>query len=135
MWIGHGTANLGVVANTAAYRDGQPWLDEVVAYLQGNRDELVRLVAEHLPGVTVTVPEGTYVGWLDFTDTGVDEPAAFFRRHAGVGLTDGVACGAAGAGCARFIFAMPRPVLREAIARMGAAMRAHAAAGAAAVSR
>ncbi|WP_309065747.1 MalY/PatB family protein [Microbacterium sp.] len=130
MWIGHGTANLGAVANAAAYRDGQPWLDEVVSYLQGNRDELVRLVAEHLPDVTVTVPEGTYVGWLDFSATAVDEPAAFFRRHAGVGLTDGIACGAAGAECARFIFAMPRTVLREAIERMGAAMRAHAGAGA-----
>ncbi|WP_309102404.1 aminotransferase class I/II-fold pyridoxal phosphate-dependent enzyme [Microbacterium sp.] len=126
MWIGHGTANLGVIANTVAYRDGQPWLDEVVDYLQQNRDELVRLVGEHLPDVTVTVPEGTYVGWLDFSATGIDRPAQFFREHAGVGLTDGTACGAAGAGHARFIFAMPRPVLREAIIRMGEAVRAQA---------
>lgn len=124
-WIGHGTANLGVVANTAAYRGGKPWLEEVVDYLQGNRDELIRLAGDLLPGVTVTVPEGTYVGWLDFSQTSVERPAEFFRRHAGVGLTDGIACGAAGAGSARLIFAMPRPVLRQAVERMSKAMRAH----------
>lgn len=123
MWIGHGTANLGVIANAVAYREGQPWLDEVVAYLQRSRDELLDLVAEQLPGVTMTAPQGTYVGWLDFSATGIDDPAGFFRTHAGVGLTDGRACGAAGAGSARLIYAMPRPVLREAVTRMGAAMR------------
>lgn len=124
-WIGHGAAGLGVIANTVAYRQGQAWLDEVVAYLHASGRALVDLVVEHLPGVRVTAPEGTYVGWLDFRDSGIASPAEFFRAHAGVGLTDGVACGAAGAGFARFIFAMPQPIMREAFARMGAAMRAN----------
>ncbi|SEB38282.1 cystathione beta-lyase [Paramicrobacterium humi] len=127
MWIGHGASNLGAIANTVAYREGQPWLDGVVDYLDGNRRELVSLVEQHLPGVRVSMPQGTYVGWLDFRDTGIENPGEHFREHAGVGLTDGSACGVAGVGSARFIFAMPRPVMREAIVRMAAALERQAA--------
>lgn len=126
MWIGHGTSNLGAIANTVAYSEGQPWLDDVVDYLDGNRRAFVELVNEYLPGVRTTMPEGTYVGWLDFRDTGIASPGEHFREHAGVGLTDGSACGVAGEGSARFIFAMPRPVMREAIERMAAAMERQA---------
>lgn len=121
-WIGHGTSNLGAIANTFAYREGQPWLDEVIDYLDGNRRELQSLVAQHLPGVRISIPAGTYVGWLDFRDLGIEQPGDYFREHAGVGLTDGSACGEVGVGSARFIFAMPRPILREAIMRMAAAL-------------
>ena len=123
-WAGRGTATLGLVGSAAAFEHGDEWLGEVLSYLQGNRDELVDLVAEHLPGVKLTVPEATYVGWLDFRETGLENPADFFREHAGVGLTDGSACGAVGVGSARFIFAMPRPLMREAIKRMGEALQA-----------
>jgi len=120
----HGTSNLGVVANTAAFRDGRGWLDDVVAYLDGNRRLLGQLVTELLPGVRYSEPEGTYVGWLDFRETGLEQPADFFAEQAGVVLTDGVACGRAGEGFARFIFAMPRPVLAQAIRQMGEALTA-----------
>lgn len=123
-WAGRGTATLGLVGSAAAFEHGDEWLGEVLSYLQGNRDELVDLVAEHLPGVKLTVPEATYVGWLDFRETGLENPADFFREQAGVGLTDGSACGAVGVGSARFIFAMPRPLMREAIKRMGEALQA-----------
>ena len=123
-WAGRGTATPGIIATTAAYTEGDEWLSEALAYLQGNRDELAELVAEHLPGVHFTVPDATYVGWLDFRDTGVENPGEFFREHAGVGLTEGAACGDAGKGCARFIFAMPRPLMREALQRMRKAFNA-----------
>ena len=56
---------MGYAAATAAYTKGQPWLDEVLAYLRENRDLIVNFVRENLPGVTLTQPEGTYLGWLD----------------------------------------------------------------------
>ncbi|KIP52690.1 MalY/PatB family protein [Leucobacter komagatae] len=123
-WAGRGTATLGMIAATVAYADGDAWLGEALDYLRGNRDELVAFVAEHLPGVRVTSPEATYVAWLDFRELGIEEPAAFFQAHAGVGLTEGSACGEAGRGCARFIFALPRPLMREALERMRAALSA-----------
>jgi cysteine-S-conjugate beta-lyase len=114
----HGTATPGVLASTAAYAHGREWLDDVLAYLDGNR-ALLREAS--LPGVEVTVPEGTYLAWLDATGLGLDEPpSAFFSREAGVVMTDGAAC--AGPGGMRLNLAMARPVLEDALERMSAAL-------------
>lgn len=116
----HGTATPGVLATTAAYRDGHEWLDEVLAYLDGNR---TLLADADLPGVDVTVPDGTYLAWLDGRGLGLDEPpAAFLQREAGVVLTDGAACGEAGRGGMRLNLAMSRPVLAEALDRLRTAL-------------
>jgi cystathionine beta-lyase len=121
----HGTSTLGAVANTAALSSGRPWLEEVVRYLDGNRRALATLLTEHLPAVRYTVPEGTYIAWLDCRGLGLDgSPAEFFREHAGVALTDGRACGDAGEGFVRMVFATPRPILEQAVAAMGAAVTA-----------
>ncbi|MET0296782.1 MAG: aminotransferase class I/II-fold pyridoxal phosphate-dependent enzyme [Microbacterium sp.] len=123
-WPSHGTSTTGVVANIAAYTGGAPWLDDVVAYLDGNRRRLAELVAEHLPLARMTVPEGTYIALIDLRAySPAGDLAAWFRAHAGVALTDGTACGAAGAGHVRLVFALPRPLLEEAVARMGRALR------------
>lgn len=123
-WAGHGASNLGVIASTAAYRDGRAWLDGVLDYLDANRAVLGGLLGDHLPEVGHTVPEGTYIAWLDLRALGLTEsPADFFLREAGVALTDGAACGEAGIGHARMIIATPRPILEDAVRRMAAAVR------------
>lgn len=127
-WAGHGTATIGMIAQLAAYTAGKPWLDEVTAYLDGNRRELAELVAEHLPGVRVTVPEGTYIALLDFRATGLTgDLGQWFRDNAGVAMTDGAACGQAAIGYTRFVFATPRPIMREAILRIARALEARSA--------
>ncbi|WP_353114803.1 aminotransferase class I/II-fold pyridoxal phosphate-dependent enzyme [Microbacterium sp.] len=120
----HGATNLGLIATAAAYDEARDWLDGVVDYLDGNRRLLAELVAERLPGVRFRQPDGTYLAWLDFRGTGVDDPAAFFLAHAGVAATDGGLCGEVGAGCLRFNFATSRPILRDALDRMGRAFAA-----------
>lgn len=123
-WGAHGAAGIGVVASTAAFNDGEGWLKDVIAYLEGNRDALEGLVAEHMPGVKYRKPDGTYLAWLDMTDTKVPEDVAtFFRENAGVAITDGSACGDCAKRHVRFNFAMGRPLLEETIARMGKALR------------
>jgi cystathionine beta-lyase len=118
----HGASQLGVIASTAAYTSGGPWLDDALAYLDGNRRELTALLAEHLPAVRYTPPEGTYLAWLDCRGLGLgDHPGEHFARS-GVALTDGPACGGAGAGFARYTLATPRPVLRDTVRRLAAAV-------------
>jgi len=123
---GHGVSALGMVAAAAAWRDGGPWLDHVIGYLRRNRDLLAEGLRVHLPDAVFVPPQGTYLGWIDCralplpTDLA---PARFFLRHARVALTDGGECGTAGTGFVRLNFAMPAPLLRTAIARMGAAVR------------
>ncbi|MFC5139185.1 MalY/PatB family protein [Actinomycetospora rhizophila] len=117
----HGTATPGVLASTAAYRDARGWLDEVLAYLEGNR---AHLAAADLPGIDVTVPDGTYLAWLDARGLGLAEPpSAFFTREAGVVMTDGAACGEAGRGGMRLNLAVSHPVLTDALDRIRSAIR------------
>lgn len=117
-----GASILGAVASTAAYTHGGPWLDAALDYLDGNRRLLGDLLADQLPAVRYTPPEGTYLAWLDCRALGLgDRPAQRFAA-AGVALTDGPACGAAGAGFARYTLATPRPVLRDTVARLAAAV-------------
>jgi len=121
----HGTSTPGVQATTAAYRDGGPWLADVVEYLDGNRTYLDGILREHLPEIRYRPPEGTYLAWLDCRALlpGVASPAEFFLAAAQVMLTDGAACGEAGEGHVRLNFATPRPVLAEIVRRLAVTVR------------
>src|SRR5699024_5008959 len=103
---------------------GRAWLDDVISYLDGNRKRLGELVAEELPQVRYSKPEGTYLAWFDFNGTKVPEDVGtFFRDNANVASVDGGACGGTGRKCVRFNFAMPRPMMEQAIHQMGEAVR------------
>jgi cysteine-S-conjugate beta-lyase len=116
-------ANLmGIVASTAAYRDGGEWLAELLQYLQGNRDYLIDYVAQNFPGVRITKSEGTYLAWLDFRESAVQgDPYAFFLEHAKVALA-GNWSRQVGDGYARMNYGTPRALLTEALDRMAEAM-------------
>jgi cystathionine beta-lyase len=115
---------MGQVAALAGYKEGQEWLDQVLAYLTGNRDFLYRCIPEKLPGVRMTRMEATYLAWLDCRQAGIaGNPFQFFLKEAGVALNDGVEFGREGEGYVRLNFACPRVILTEAIDRMAAALR------------
>ena len=118
-----GTSNLGLVANSAAFRSGGDWLNDVLNYLDRNRARLGELVGQKLPGVVYRPPEGTYLAWLDFSalDLG-EQPAAFFHERASVVSTEGVDCGLSGRGCLRLNLATPEPILTEIVDRMARAL-------------
>ncbi|WP_256106357.1 MalY/PatB family protein [Streptomyces sp. ODS05-4] len=121
--VGHGVSHLGVLAHTAAFRDGGPWLDAVRDGLDRNRLLLARLLAEHLPAVRHIPAEGTYLAWLDCRGLGLgDDPAAVFLERGRVALTPGPEFGSGGAGYARLNLATSPEVLTEAVRRMAAAL-------------
>jgi cystathionine beta-lyase len=114
----------GVDATIAAWDDGQPWFDEILAYLQANRDWLAQAIGTELPGVTMRVPEATYLAWLDCSALDLPCPAGqFFLEQARVGLNFGETFGPQYAGFARLNFATPSPILRQIVARMADALR------------
>jgi cysteine-S-conjugate beta-lyase len=115
---------LGIVASTAAYTDGVGWLDDTLETLRKHRDLLHRLLSEQLPAVRARVPEATYLSWWDCTDLALPGGAAdFFARRARVQVEDGRRFAApADRDAIRFNFALPEPVLIEAIARIADAV-------------
>ncbi len=114
----------GVDATIAAWDDGQPWLDEIMAQLKSNRDWLAQIIGAELPGVTMRQPEATYLAWLDCTALALPCPAGqFFLAHARVGLNFGETFGARYGNFARLNFATSAPILREIVSRMAEAVR------------
>ncbi|KAB2935049.1 MAG: putative C-S lyase [Candidatus Contendobacter sp.] len=114
---------LGLNAALAAYRHGGDWLRELLVYLAANRDYVVEYVARYLPGIRATLPEATYLAWLDCREAGLPgNPHQFFLNHAGVALNDGATFGPGGAGFARLNFGCPRALLAEGLERMRAAL-------------
>jgi cystathionine beta-lyase len=121
MLLGHPNI-LGLHAARAAYQHGRPWLREALTYLKANRDFLAEYVANHLPGIEMWTPEGTFLGWLDCRQLGVASPHTFFLEEAKVGLNDGITFGEDGQGFLRINFGCPRATLNEGLSRMKAAL-------------
>jgi len=109
----------------AGYRHGGPWRDDLMAYLQGNRDFLVQEVNRRLPGIRTSAPEGTYLIWLDCRGLKLDDTALkrFFVQQAGVGLNPGLSFGSQGSGFMRLNIGCPRVVLAQILDRIEAALQ------------
>jgi cysteine-S-conjugate beta-lyase len=115
---------LGYTAMLAAYRDGQPWLDELLRYLESNRDFLVKYVRSNFPKIEMGVPEGTYLAWLDCRKAGIprNDPFTFFLESGRVAFNDGMTFGRGGEGFVRLNFGCPRALLVQGLERMAAAL-------------
>jgi len=119
MWVNL----LGLNAALAAYRHGQEWLDQALAYLEGNRDYLFDYVQSQLPGVSMVKPEGTYLAWLDCRQAGLQgNPYEFFLNEGRLAFNDGLTFGKGGEGFVRLNFACTREVLALALSRMKEAL-------------
>jgi len=115
----------GIDATVAAWDEGQPWCDEVLALLQRNRDWLAAAVAREFPGAVMRLPEATYLAWIDFTRLNLPGPAGtFFLEKAKVALSPGENFGAQYGSFCRLNFATSPAILEQIISRMTAAVRA-----------
>jgi cystathionine beta-lyase len=114
---------MGAAAALAAYTEGDDWLSELRRYLTTNRDVLVAYLGEHMPQLCTTVPEASYLAWIDCRAANIaGSPYSFFLERAKVGLTDGLAFGPGGEGFVRLNFGCPRATLMEGLDRMRRAL-------------
>jgi cystathionine beta-lyase len=119
-----GPTPLGVAASTAAYRDGRPWLTELVAELDRSRRHLGDLLAAELPDVGYRMPEATFLAWLDTEALGLEDPARFFLDEARVALSDGPPFGSGCEQRVRLNFATSTAVLEQIVTAMARAVSA-----------
>jgi len=120
--------SLGQVAAEEAFSGScDNWLAELRVYLTSNRDFVVDYFQENLPDIHTTVPDATYLIWLDcnvLIESGriTGNPHEFFLNEAKVALNDGAEFGPGGQGFVRLNFACPRSTLEQALERMRSAL-------------
>ncbi len=108
----------------AAYAHGEPWLAELLRYLEDNDKFLRGFVAEKIPQLRVVRSEGTYLAWLDCRALGL-EPKALERlllERARLVLNQGYTFGPGGEGFVRLNTACPRPMLEDGLTRLARAV-------------
>jgi cystathionine beta-lyase len=108
---------LGAWANITAYNECEFWLNDVLVQLDKNRKLVAELLAEHLPLAQYSIPECTYLAWIDLSAYHSELPAAYIREHAKVAFSEGIDFGPAGAGHVRLNFATSPEIISDAIKR------------------
>lgn len=116
-------SNLGVLAGTAAFRDGGPWLDALLVHLDRTRKYLAELLAESLPEVGYAPPDASFLAWLDCSALGLGkDPAAVFLDRGRVALVEGLDFGRQGTGFVRLNIGTSLALVSEAVRRMTVAV-------------
>ncbi len=113
----------------AAFTEGGPWLDELNAYVAGNRRLAAEYIKKEIPQIRMVPSEATYLLWIDCTElaAGREQTGAFIRRETGLYLCDGSIYGEAGTGFLRMNIACPRSVADDGLKRLKAGINAYAA--------
>ena len=104
----------------AAYTDGEDWLEQALAYIQGNMDYLAEFLGENLPQIPLIKPDATYLAWLDCRALSLnqDQLEDLMLNKAGLFLDEGYIFGEEGAGFERINVACPRYILEDALHRL-----------------
>lgn len=106
-----------LVAVEAAFRYGGEWLEQLLAYLEGNINYVDEFLKEHIPEIHFRKPECTYLLWLNCKDLGLpgDELPRFMVEEAGIAMNDGRGFGEEGEGYMRMNIACPRATIEKAL--------------------
>jgi len=116
----HSLNCLAYRACIAAYRHAEPWLEEMLKYVQANAQLISQTLKQHLPQVVISPLEATYLMWLDFRTFKLDslELQRRMREKAGIFFDDGFIFGEEGRQFLRFNIAYPHSVIEEVLRRI-----------------
>ena len=109
-----------VVAMETAFREGEEWLEQLLAYLSGSFDFVVDYCRRRIPKIKTYAPDATYLMWLDCRGLGLSDRELhdFMIQKAGLGLNDGSAYSRGLSGYMRLNAACPRSVLERALRQL-----------------
>ena len=119
------TTFVSTIGAETAYTHGEPWLEEVVEYIEGNLDAMQEYIDTRLPGIRMVRPQASFLVWMDFRGLGMghDELVDLVVNHAGLALNDGEMFGQQGHGFMRVNVATPRCELFEALGKLEKALK------------
>lgn len=114
----------GIIGMEAAYREGENWLDELIDYLQDNKEYTIQYLTEHFPQITCIDSEGTYLLWLDCRRLGLSDKDLrnLLIQKGKLALEPGPKYGHGGEGFVRINIACPREDLIEGLERLKRAL-------------
>lgn len=110
----------------AAYRQGEEWKSQMLAYVQDNIDYVDRFLQENIPLIRALRPEASFLIFLDCRGLGFDtqeELEQFFADKAHLALNSGTLFGPGGKGFMRLNVGTPRHTLEQAMSQLLAAYR------------
>lgn len=115
---------LAYIGAAAAYMHGEEWLEQMLAYIQGNIDFTENYLKEHVPGIGMIRPQASYLVFLDCRALGLpqEELKRLFTEKAGLALNDGTMFGTPGEGFMRLNIGCPRSVLEQALGQLAVAV-------------
>ncbi|MDE6384147.1 MAG: pyridoxal phosphate-dependent aminotransferase [Paramuribaculum sp.] len=116
-------------ATEAAYKHGEPWLEELLSYLEENIEATERFLAENAPVLRVVRPQASFLIWLDCRGLSPDQEwiEQFFLNKAHLALNSGAMFGTQGRGFMRLNIACPRTQLLKALGQLAEAVKAEQA--------
>ncbi|QCJ43939.1 putative C-S lyase [Bacillus sp. S3] len=114
----------GIIGMEAAYREGEPWLEQLIDYLQGNKDNVLDYLHDHLPEITCVQSEGTYLLWLDCRKLNISDAELhqLLIEKGKLALEPGTKYGPGGEGFVRMNIACPREDVIEGLNRLKKAL-------------
>ncbi|GIN59212.1 cystathionine beta-lyase PatB [Lederbergia ruris] len=110
----------GMIAMEAAYRDGEEWLNECIAYIEGNINMIDEEISRSLPELDVMRPEGSYLVWIDCRKTGLNDQQLreSLLEKAKLAVNFGASYGKGGEGFIRLNPACHRSIVEEGLERL-----------------
>ncbi|MCR4902527.1 MAG: pyridoxal phosphate-dependent aminotransferase [Butyrivibrio sp.] len=111
---------IGIVAAETAYRYGEKWHKESLAYIKANIEYATAFIERYIPALRVMKMDATYLMWVNFNGLGIsnDEQRHLIEDKAGLWLNEGKSFGPEGEGFWRFNLACPRSILEKALEQL-----------------
>lgn len=109
-----------IEAVKGAYLESDEWYAEMLEYIWQNMVFAKKYIDENIPKLKFNIPEGTYLGWIDFNGYGVygKDLEDLFEEKLKIAIDYGHWFGEEGKGFIRMNFACPREVVVEALERI-----------------
>lgn len=124
--LGYGMLNtFGIAGIEAAYRYGEDWLEQLLIHLQENIDIAKNFIEQEIPELSVMIPEGTYLLWIDCRKLGLSDQEIREKliQKGKLGLEPGTKYRTGGESFVRMNIACSKDTLLEGLHRLKKAFR------------
>ena len=108
------------IATIAAFREGEEWRKQMLEYIEGNIDYVIKFCAEKIPQIKPLRPQASFLVWLNCRDLNLNRETLnkLFIEKASLALNDGEIFSPGGEGFMRMNIGTSRIVLQKAMERL-----------------